>query len=476
MSRQRGPRAWSLSVRLGWRLAVVMLLAVLLAAAAMAWRAIATVHELDDSALQSQARLIAGRLPATADAAGRLALPEDLVARFRASDGDNLFLVYDESGLVAASDPVAAAQLAPLLPRPLRLGFFRLPAFAEHDHGMVGLVAHAGRWRVMVLQGREQTAVLLDSLTGNFLLAALWLLLPIGAAMILVGVVTLRRGLRPLQRASAAAALVGPSRPGARLPVDDLPGEVKGLVHAVNDALSRLEQGLVVQRRFVAEAAHALRTPLAVLTARLDMLDELPGAEALRHDADRMARLVGQLLRIARLEGLPLEVTQRIDLHAVAVAAISGLVPLGLQKEVDIALDEAAAVPPVRGNHAALVLALTNLIENALAHAPAGTAVEVALTRGTITVLDRGPGIPVADRRRIFGRFERGSASPEGGAGLGLAIVSEIAAAHGGSIRATDRAGGGSAFVLDLPRGASNPVATAADAREAALPSRRLVL
>jgi signal transduction histidine kinase len=444
-------RAWSLSWRLGWRLAAVMLVAITLAAAAVAWRAIVTVRELDDTALQNQFRLIARRLPARPNPGGGIALPEDLLAPFRASDGDNVFLVYDGDRLVAASDAATAAPLAPLLRQPLRDGFFRIPVATGHEHGMIGLVAESEPWHVVVLQGQEQTAVLLDSLVGDFLAVSVWLLLPLGLVTILVGVLTLQQGLRSLREVSAVAVLIGPAQPGARLPATALPAEIAPLVQAMNDALARLEQALVTQRRFMAEAAHALRTPLAVLTARLDTMDEQPGLAALRHDADRMGRLVGQLLRMARLEGLPLDVTQQVDLRAVAVEAISGLVPLALRGNVDLALQEGSAIPPLRGNHAALVLALTNLIENALSYAPRGTAVEVALAPpATVAVLDRGPGVPPEHRDRIFGRFERGPAPRDGGAGLGLAIVAGIAAAHGGSVRAAERAGGGAAFVLAL--------------------------
>jgi signal transduction histidine kinase len=443
-------RNWSLSARLGWRLALLTLLAVLLAAGAMAWRAIATVHELDDSALQNQVRLVAAHLP-LADLTGRLTMPDELIAPFRASDGDNLFMVYAGRQRVATSDPIAADEVAGLLPRPLRDGLVRLPATRERARGMVGLVTSVGPWRVVVLQGREQSTVLLDTLAGNFLLGALWLLLPIGLAMICVAVLTVRRGLRPLREVSEAAALVGPSLPGARLPVVALPAEIAPLVLAMNAALSRLELALLAQRRFVAEAAHALRTPLAVLTARLDQLADVPEIDALRHDTDRMSRLVGQMLSMARLEGLPLDVTQRVELRAVAVEAISGLVPLGLQAGVTISLREAALAIAVRGNQAALVLALTNLLENALSFAPAGSEVEVAIELpARITVCDRGQGVPVELRHRIFGRFDRGPSPHAGGAGLGLAIVSEIAVAHGGSIGVTDRAGGGAAFSLTL--------------------------
>lgn len=445
------PRHWSLSARLGWRLAAVMLLAIMLASAAVVWRILATVHGLDDLALQNQAQLILDRLPAIPPDNGSVPLPDDLVSRFRFSDGDNIFLVYAGNRLVGTSDPRAAADIAEFLPQRLAAGVFRLPVMHRHRHGMVGMTVEQGPWQVVVLQGHEQTGVLLESIMGRFVAGLLWLLLPIGVVTVIVGELTLRRGLRPLRDVSAAAARIRPGLPGSRLPVAGLPSEVAPLVGAMNEALARLEQALTTQRRFMADAAHALRTPLAVLTARLDLLDQQPEAEALRGDADRMGRMVGQLLRMARLEGSPLDVTQSVDLHAVAVEAISGLAPLAYRRGMELALLDGPPVAPIRGNHEALLLALTNLIENALSHAPAGSEVDVAVTQpAVLTVRDRGPGVPAELRESIFTRFERGPHAKPGGVGLGLAIVAEIAAAHGGKASATAREGGGAIFTMTL--------------------------
>ena len=187
-----------------------------------------------------------------------------------------------------------------------------------------------------------------------------------------------------------------------------------------------------------------------MLTARLDSLGEGEEILALRRDTDRMARLVSQLLRMARLESLPLDVTDLVDLHHVAAEAIADLAPLGLGRGVELALLGAEAMP-IRGNHAALVLAVTNLIENAISYAPAGSTVEIEVEApGQITVLDRGPGIPPAHQARILLPFERGPDAREGGAGLGLAIVAEIAAAHLGTLTIGTRSGGGAAFTLRL--------------------------
>jgi two-component system sensor histidine kinase TctE len=408
-----------------------------------------TLHDLDDSALQQQVHLVAGSLPPDRGKSASLAVPEAVTAPFQGSDGDNLFMVFSQDRqLLATSDALKARQAAMFLPRPFRDGFFRVPLIPGHPHGMVGFAMDTGgRW-VVVLQGREQTDVLVDSLMAHFLVGAVWSLLPIGLVTVLVSLATLRRGLRPLTQASATAATVGPARPGVRLPMLGLPREVTPLVEAVNAALTRLEHTIETQRSFMAQAAHGLRTPLAVLTARLDGLGDAEEAQALRRDVDRMGRLVSQLLRMARLESLPLDVTQAVDLRLVAAEAIVDLAPLGLVHGVELALLGEETVP-ARGNHAALVLAVTNLVENAIGYAPSGSLVEVEVARpGSITVLDRGPGVPSEYRSRILEPFERGPNAGDGGAGLGLAIVREIAAAHRGTVRVHARRGGGAVFAL----------------------------
>ncbi len=443
-------RSWWLARRLAWRLALVLMAAIGLAAAAVGWRAVVTARALDDTTLQAQVAAVAAALATSPDGAPLLSLPPALTAAFAASGGSSVFVIADAKGRPElSSTPEAGALIAPYLPP--HDGLFRVAASPRYPEGMLGYTVHTGPWRVAVAQSREQSEALVDSLLAEFFSKGVVLLGLIGAASVGIGVWTVRRGLRPWWLASAAAAQIRPTRPGLRLPEAGLPGEVAPLVAAVNQALTRLEAALGAQRRFVADAAHTLRTPLAVLTARLDNLTDGPEKQALRRDVDRMARLIEQMLHMSRLDGLPLAVSTPIDLHAVAVEAISGLAPLALQRGVELALTESAGLPPVTGNQAALMIALTNLIENALAHAPSGSLVEVTIEPpARITVLDRGPGVPEAERSLIFERFGRGQAARSAGAGLGLAIVAGIANAHRGSVRAMGRDGGGAVFALEL--------------------------
>ena len=442
-------RSWRLATRLGWRLAAVMAVGVLLAAGGVAWRTLATIHSLDDAALQSQAGLVADQI--ASDAGGRpvLRLPAELAMAFEQSDGESLFLVCDAANapLFGSSAPAAAA-LAPFLPRPPATGFFRAPPSASYPNGLLGVLIARGPWRVAVAQAHEQQEALVESLLREFLLSALWLLVPIGAATVAIGVRTLRHGLRPLREASAAARRIGPAAPGVRLPAAALPLELAPLVGAVNMALERLERALDAQRRFAGEAAHALRTPLAVLTARIDALPAGAEHDALHGDADRLARLVAQMLAMSRLDGLPLDVSMPVDLRAVAAEAIAALAPLAVRRGVELELTGAESLTDVHGNAAALEMALANLIDNAIAHSPPGATVSVSLAApADIRVGDRGPGVPAAERAAVFDRFHSRRA---GGAGLGLAIVAGVAAAHGGSAWVEPRDGGGAVFVLRL--------------------------
>jgi signal transduction histidine kinase len=289
-----------------------------------------------------------------------------------------------------------------------------------------------------------------DPLTAFFGRAG-WILIPVMLMVLTAMLATFWAELQLLRDASQLAAQIDPRTTGVRLPEQGLPSEIFPLVHAVNRALDRLEEGFRVQRDFTADAAHELRTPLAVMRAQVDALGDSEVARALRRDIEAMSRLVTQLLRIAQLETLVVDPDERADLHAVAVDVAIELAPLAVQRRRTIHLNSTDAPVIVRANRAGLEHAVRNLVENALSHTPEGTSVEVDVgADGSIAVRDSGPGVPPADRGNLFRRFWRGR-QDGGGAGLGLAIVARIVDAHRGSVAYEDAPGGGACFRIRLP-------------------------
>ena len=296
----------------------------------------------------------------------------------------------------------------------------------------------------------------IDELVGEVLPVGI----PLFFATLVVTAVTIRHTLRPVARLSVQAGAITPRTTGLRLDPNKVPGEVLPLVRAFNAALERLDDGFTLQRRFTANAAHQLRTPLAILRARLDGLPPRPEVTALTQDCDRIARVVSQLLSIARLEAHQIDLRETVDLGAVASSIIADMAPLAIAEGRSLSLDAPRSRVLVRGNSAALRDALANLIDNALRFGPPGHPVEITVSPGaSLSVADHGPGVPPEDRARLFEPFWRGQDPRGSGSGLGLAIVAEITAAHGGSVTVLDRPGGGAAFRIDLPEAPADSAA-----------------
>ena len=252
------------------------------------------------------------------------------------------------------------------------------------------------------------------------------------------------RGLRPLFAMSQAVAK---RQPDALAPLAErnLPQELQPLAGSLNALLARLDSALGAQRRFTADAAHELRTPLAALKLQLDLArraNDHPARVAAYDDlnagVERASHLVDQLLTLARIEPEALA-TRAVDCDLVAIAkeAIVARGALASQRHIDLGL--AREIPAnVRGDPASLAILLSNLLDNALRYTPEGGKIDVALDnengRAVLTVADTGPGIPPEERARVFDRFFRGADNREPGSGLGLSIVKRIADAHHATI------------------------------------------
>ena len=321
------------------------------------------------------------------------------------------------------------------------------------------VVAMGGGFLTMVVASYRTAAelqdeALADRFVAEFMSDAAWVF-PIFAILVLaIAAWTVRSGLKPVVAASDRAAAITPGAVDVRLPMENLPSELLPLVKAMNNALERLETGFTVQRQFTANAAHELRTPLAILTAALESLDGSTEVERLRQDAARMNRIVGQLLRVARLDAQPMSTLQRLDLRIVASGVVEHLAPWAATTGRRLAFEAPEDPVWVRGDFEALTDAVRNLVENAVGHTPPDTEVVVqVIADRKVCVSDSGPGVAPEDRDKVFDRFWRGRArtAAGAGAGLGLAIVAEIVRAHDGSIAVTEAEGGGALFCMELP-------------------------
>ena len=272
-------------------------------------------------------------------------------------------------------------------------------------------------------------------------------ILPMAVLLIATSALLIRRELAPVARAAAWARAL---RPGAVTPPPKgpVPAEVADLIEATQRALDRLASALEAESRHAAEAAHALRTPVAVLTARVAALPPGETTEKLRADLAALARTVQQVLAASRAETLNAPPEHALDLRRPAEAVTADLAPFAYGKGVDLSLSLPESPVMALANDEAVQLALTNMIENAILHGGPGM-VEIILGPGPmVTVRDHGPGLPADAAARPFQPFWRAPGAVPGGTGLGLAIIDRVQRAQGGSVAFHRPEGGGCAITL----------------------------
>jgi signal transduction histidine kinase len=263
---------------------------------------------------------------------------------------------------------------------------------------------------------------------------------------------TVRASLEPVKQAASQAQAISPGRRDIRIDVAHLPSEVVPLAEAINTALERLEKALAAQKRFTADAAHELLTPLAVLKANIEIIEDAEITGPLSDDVEDMVGIVTQLLELSELESDEEIPGDLVDLRQIASDVLIKLAPLAIQHGIEPAMTGTGDPVLVRGSQKALAGVLGNLVTNAINHATGATRLEIAVEAGgRVSVIDDGPGIPEALRERVFERFHRAGNPKAGGRGLGLAIVRRVIEAHGGSVYVTDAPEGrGAAFVIEL--------------------------
>ncbi|SHV47435.1 putative two-component histidine kinase [Mycobacteroides abscessus subsp. abscessus] len=365
--------------------------------------------------------------------------------------------IVDATGeVVHRSDGAPHRALIPLQDKSSRVGVLA----ADDDDIRVSSTTVTSRkgqeYTVLVGGGIEPIEVMMSTITQMLAITA-----PIVA--LVAAVVTyllVRRSLRSVEAIRSRVSEISASDLGERVPIGNRSDEISALAVTMNDMLARIEAGHAAQRRFVGDASHELRSPLATVVSALeigaahpDVLDRTLLTTALLPEARRMQTLVDNLLLLARADerGLPLRRSE-VDLDDLAGAEVDRL-------KRETALHITSTLSPVKAGVDAdgLVRVLRNLADNAARHATSEVSIVVRAEGHSayLQVIDDGPGIPAAAREKVFERFVRLDSDRSrrgGGTGLGLAIVAEIVAAHEGTVRIGERQGGtGTVVTVQLP-------------------------
>lgn len=443
-----GRMAGSLRGRLLWLVSIATLL-IWIAAAAFSYRqARHEVRELMDSHMAQAASLLLAQAKHGPEHLAELA-PE--MAQLRGVRKKRNKLALEFRVINAAGQDLAKSDNGPQLTVAQQLGF------ADIEH-------HGERWRSLTLAtANDDTKILvaqsINQRDREALEIAVKTVLPLALFIpVLIGLIyfSVRRGLKPLDELAEEVASRSSENLQALTQIG-VPREAQPLVRALNNLLQRLSAALENERRFTADAAHELRTPLAAVRIQAQVALASPDGEAHKHalrqvlaGTDRATRLVEQLLRLARLDPLArLPETTPLDLREVAHRVVDDLTQTLTDHTVQI---EAATEPVIiRGDADLLAVAVRNLVDNATRYTPAGRiTVFVRVMHGEqqLGVMDEGPGVPDEELPKLIERFYRGKDTTSEGSGLGLAIVRRIAELHEARLEVENRAAGG--FVAQI--------------------------
>lgn len=449
---------------------VVVLAVGVLAVAGIAYSGIvrAGAADLDQALLREVEAYTAAIAPVSAEDGRGLVDASRAYLGGRSAEGGvaSILIVSFTDGRVLSNSSIDlenAADSTPLLEAATaRRGFFDLGYQGLGYRAATAPVSSADGDVLAVFMAAAPTSAL-DRLSAeyaaSFALAAVLVVLA-GAAL---SVWIARRALAPLAAmASSASSITHATLAEERVAYAGPPDELGELADALNAMLDRLERSFEDQRRFVADASHELRTPVAVVRGNLDLLrqegiDAESREEALRivdDEVSRMQRLLDDLLSLAAAQSPSRRPFQPLSMSALVMETAARARALG-DREIRHRCERD---PWVAGDPDLLEQALLNLVRNAIQHTATGDTIEIACGlengRALLAVSDNGPGIPPEDVDRVFDRFYRGGGErPEagGGAGLGLAIARRLVEAHGGTIGVSNQASGGARFVIELP-------------------------
>lgn len=397
------------------------------------WLLNSEIDQLHRAAMRAQAETLAERIAVQPDGKVTFNLPDSLRGLYSEAYGRYQYDIRDADGRLLFSSHRKTGDVGS-----------ETISGADVTQTIGGTTVH-----IKVGEDLSHRDVITDDIVSNFFRRVGWITIPILLILLAIDIIIFRRAVAPLWKASEQASNIGPARTHIRLPTEQIPREIVPLVTAVNQALDRLEDGFRVQRQFTADAAHQLRTPLAILRTRIETLGDGAARQALHDDIEGMSRIVAQLLEIAELDTLVLDPGETADLRAVCAEVVGAIAPFAIAQHKDIALRGADAPVMIHGNSEMLQRAVFNLAENAIKFTAQETSVDVEVgDDGSVRVRDCGPGVAEAERELIFQRFWRRDRQRNDGAGLGLSIVRGVADDHAATVAVDNLPGGGAEFTL----------------------------
>ncbi|MCK1736978.1 HAMP domain-containing histidine kinase [Bradyrhizobium sp. 138] len=313
-------------------------------------------------------------------------------------------------------------------------------------------VAQRGSVRLSMMAGEPQ--VRFGRIARSFLVRNMFSILLVAlafAATVAIGSALAARFVsRGIERVARRALAIDPSAPQGLISLSEVPSELKPLVEALNRAFGEIDAYIRMQRRFLGNAAHQLRTPLTLLRAKIEDVPEPALKAELVRDIRRLTYLVSAMLDLARLQNHAI-VKRPIDLAQITLDVLADFGPSALDAGIELALEQDGKGPLlVQGVDAAIRSALANLVGNALIHAHGAQRIVATLSRDGISIHDDGAGLPGGAEHGLTEPFQTGNAAADG-AGLGLSIVREIMAAHGGELVISSAPGRGTTVSLRFP-------------------------
>lgn len=431
----------SLRYRLMVTLLVGLLVGGVIGAAGIYWQSLDELNEQFDDRLQSIARNLRPDSLARDSQISDIEASDDIVIQLWSRDGELLFHSQEE-------------ERAPI---PMASGFTNQTSANGDWRSYARRTSNAGYLQVaQKLSARNEIAA-----SG-----AIQLMIPLLAILPMLALFTawvVSRQLRPLLELAEQLQIRG-ALSRAAITLEQVPTELAPVMAALNDLLARQADAARKQQTFLADAAHELRTPLAVVSIQAQRVqtsvgnvDQGEALSALKAGVDRATRMVSQMLELARND-LPTEDTTNlvpVQFDNLVKAVLAELHPLALNKQIDLGLVESVSCV-VYGDKENLRSVIVNLVDNAIRYSPVEARIDIALKNAgnmvELSVCDMGPGIPVEQRERVLQRFSRADTANSEGSGLGLAIVRQVVLRHGGSIALDDGiAGAGLAVRVHLP-------------------------